>query len=120
LNESTETRSFSSGGLTQVVRSGPLEIRIERRTALVDGRTLALTVREFQLLAAMASNPEQVISRDELYRIVWGGQLRAADRSVDVYVSKLRTKLDVALPHWSYIQTHVGFGYCYSPRCLVE
>lgn len=120
MNESTETRFFGNGDLTEVVRSGPLEVRVEQRTALADGRTLSLTVREFQLLAAMASKPEQVISREELYRIVWGGEFRASDRSVDVYVSKLRNKLDLALPHWSYIQTHVGFGYCYSPRSLVE
>lgn len=40
------------------------------------------------------------------------------DRSVDVYVSKLRHKLETALPHWSFIQTHIGFGYCFSPRPL--
>jgi DNA-binding response OmpR family regulator len=47
----------------------------------------------------------------ELYETVWGGALRADDRSVDVYIHKLRVKLAEALPGWSYIHTHFGFGY---------
>jgi DNA-binding response OmpR family regulator len=42
---------------------------------------------------------------------VWGTTLRDGDRSVDVYVHKLRAKLEETLPEWSFIHTHVGFGY---------
>jgi DNA-binding response OmpR family regulator len=52
-----------------------------------------------------------VLSREELYEAVWGAQLRADDRSVDVYVHKLRVKLARELPAWRFIHTHFGFGY---------
>jgi hypothetical protein len=53
----------------------------------------------------------RIVSREELYRLAWGGTLRPGDRSVDVYVHKLRTKLEQALPHATFIHTHLGFGY---------
>jgi DNA-binding response OmpR family regulator len=59
-----------------------------------------------------------VVSRAELYVSVWEGPFRVDDRSVDVYVSKLRAKLEEALPAWRYIHTHFGFGYRFSPRPL--
>jgi DNA-binding response OmpR family regulator len=98
--------------------AGPLEVHASERTVLADGRPLRLTVREFQILAALASRPDRVIGRRELYRLVWDREMRHADRSVDVYVSKVRSKLEGALPHWSYIDTHIGFGYCWSPHPL--
>lgn len=49
--------------------------------------------------------------REELFRLVWGRDMRAGDRSVDVYVRKLRVKLQDALPSWRFIHTHFGFGY---------
>ena len=49
--------------------------------------------------------------REELFRLVWGREMRAGDRSVDVYVRKLRVKLEEALPGWRFIHTHFGFGY---------
>ena len=51
------------------------------------------------------------MSRQELYLAVWGAELRAGDRSVDVYVSKLRAKLEAAAPGRQFIHTHPGFGY---------
>ena len=47
---------------------------------------------------------------------MWGGALRGGDRSIDVYVHKLRVKLEEALPDWRFIHTHVGFGYRFSPE----
>ena len=83
--------------------------------ALVDGRALSLTIRELQLLAAFVEHPERVVTREELYRQVWGGSPAPADRSVDVYVSRLRTKLAEALPDRTLIHTHTGIGYRFSP-----
>ena len=111
-------RSDPGGGTDQSLIAGPLEVRLDQRTVLADGRGIVLTVREFHLLAALASRPEQVVSREELYDLVWGGAMPDSDRSVDVYVSKLRHKLEAALPHWSFIRTHIGFGYCFSPKPL--
>jgi DNA-binding response OmpR family regulator len=122
LNQRTETTPAGPSDLVQGndgFRFGPLEVLLDRRTVLTDGRTLPLTVREFHLLASLATRAEEVVSRGDLYEMVWGSEMRERDRSVDVYVSKVRTKLQVALPHWSYIHTHIGFGYCFSPRHLV-
>ncbi len=65
---------------------------------LATGRPLMLSVREFELLVAMARRLGAIITREELYRTVWGGELRPGDRSVDVYVSKLRSKLEDGAP----------------------
>jgi len=92
-----------------------LEIRPEEHTALVDGRPLSLTMRELQLLAALAARPQRILTREELYDAVWGRPLRRADRSVDVYVSRLRTKLAEAMPGRTLIHTHNGIGYRFSP-----
>lgn len=95
----------------EVLRVGDLEIRPREGLALAAGRTLVLSVREFGLLVALCGRPGRIVSRDDLYAEVWGGTLRRGDRSVDVYVHKLRVKLETALPHLRAIHTHVGFGY---------
>jgi DNA-binding response OmpR family regulator len=92
-----------------------LEIRPEEHAALVDGRPLSLTMRELQLLVTLASHPQRIMTRDELYTEVWGGNPRPDDRSVDVYVSRLRSKLGEALPETRLIHTHNGIGYRFSP-----
>ncbi|HEY5977676.1 MAG TPA: winged helix-turn-helix domain-containing protein [Solirubrobacterales bacterium] len=92
-----------------------LEIRPEEHAALVDGRPLSLTVRELQLLTTLASHPQRIMTREELYSEVWGGTPSRADRSVDVYVSRLRQKLGRALPNRSLIHTHNGIGYRFAP-----
>jgi DNA-binding response OmpR family regulator len=57
----------------------------------------------------------RIVSREELYAAVWGLPYRKSDRSVDVYVGKLRQKLEEALPGRSFIHTHFGFGYRITP-----
>ncbi len=96
--------------------AGELEIRLGEGLVLATGRALTLSVREFELLAAMASRAGAIVTRDELYRVVWGGELRPGDRSVDVYVSKLRGKLESAMPDRRFIHTHPGFGYRFQPQ----
>jgi DNA-binding response OmpR family regulator len=92
-----------------------LEIKPEEHAALVDGRPLSLTVRELQMLSTLAAHPQRIMTREELYAEVWGGAPRPDDRSVDVYVSRLRSKLGEALPDVSLIHTHNGIGYRFSP-----
>lgn len=94
---------------------GRLEVRPEDRAALVDGRPLSLTVRELQLLVSLAGHPQRIMTREELFAEVWGGKPRDDDRSVDVYVSRLRAKLAEALPDKRLIHTHNGIGYRFSP-----
>ena len=100
----------------EVLTAGELEIRPSEHLARARGRTLSLSVRELDLLAALARREGRVVSREELYETVWGAPLRGQDRSVDVYVHKLRTKLSVALPDWGFIHTHFGFGYRFQPE----
>jgi DNA-binding winged helix-turn-helix (wHTH) protein len=101
---------------TNTLYAGELEIRLGEGLVLATGRALTLSVREFELLAAMASRAGAIVTRDELYSVVWGGELRAGDRSVDVYVSKLRGKLEAAMPDRRFIHTHPGFGYRFQPQ----
>jgi DNA-binding response OmpR family regulator len=98
-----------------VLHAGDLEIRPAEFTALVNGQPLALTVRELQLLTALAERQGRIVSRAELYAVVWGEPHRKADRSVDVYVGKLRQKLASAIPGCKFIHTHFGFGYRFTP-----
>jgi DNA-binding response OmpR family regulator len=97
------------------LRAGRLEIRPGDHAALIDGRVLALTVRELELLTELAQNSERVMTRDELYSRVWHRSYRKSDRSVDVYVGRLRAKLGRALPGRRFIHTHTGVGYRFSP-----
>jgi DNA-binding response OmpR family regulator len=95
----------------EVLRAGALEIRPDEHLALAEGRALMLSVRELELLSALARRQGRIVRREELYAVVWGDALRAQDRSVDVYIHKLRAKLAAALPEWRFIHTHFGFGY---------
>jgi DNA-binding response OmpR family regulator len=90
---------------------GDLEIRPNEYVAYAGGRPLRLTVRELDLLTALAERRDRIVSREELYRVVWEEQYRKADRSVDVYIARLRQKLGEAIPEREYIHTHFGFGY---------
>jgi len=99
----------------EILREGGLEIRPEEFLALADGHPLALTVRELNLLAALARRSGRIVSREELYAVVWERPFRREERSVDVYVRKLRAKLEAALPGETFIHTHFGFGYRF--RC---
>jgi DNA-binding response OmpR family regulator len=92
-----------------------VEVHPEEFLATVDGRALELTRRELQLLAALARRPGRIVSREELFTAVWQRPYRRDERSVDVYVTKLRRKLEAAAPGWAFIHTHYGFGYRLAP-----
>jgi DNA-binding winged helix-turn-helix (wHTH) protein len=106
----------ASADNASILYAGELEIRLGEGLVLATGRALTLSVREFELLAAMARRAGAIVTRDELYAEVWGGELRPGDRSVDVYVSKLRGKLESAMPDRRFIHTHPGFGYRFQPQ----
>ena len=99
-----------------VLQVGDLEIRTEEGLCLAADRALTLSVREFGLLVALARRAGRIVRREDLYRLVWGSSLRDGDRTVDVYVHKLRSKLEAALPEHRFIHTHVGFGYRLQPE----
>lgn len=96
--------------------AGDLEIRPDEHLVLARGRALSLSVRELDVLSALAERTGRITTREALYAAAWGGELRHDDRSVDVYVHKLRAKLALALPDWRFIHTHFGFGYRFQPE----
>jgi DNA-binding response OmpR family regulator len=95
----------------EIISVGALQIRSSDGLVTAAGRPLTLSIREYELLLALARRSGRIIARGEVYREAWGADMRRGDRSVDVYVHKLRDKLDGALPGWRYIHTHLGFGY---------
>lgn len=75
-----------------------------------------LSVKELNLLTELGKRADRVLSREELFQLAWKREMRPGDRSVDVYVRRLRVKLERAMPGWSFIHTHFGFGYRLSPE----
>src|SRR4051794_25644909 len=98
--------------------AGELEIRPDRFQAYVGGESVELTRREFELLAVLADHAGKVLERDDVYQRVWGYAMTHGDRSVDVFVRKLRSKLHKRSPGWEYVHTHFGIGYRFEPRAL--
>jgi DNA-binding response OmpR family regulator len=82
-----------------------------RNEVQVDGVSVSLTPREMELLLVLAKRPGRVVQREEIYEEVWGGVMPYRDRSVDVWVKKLRGKLAAAAPEYQFVHTHYGFGY---------
>jgi DNA-binding response OmpR family regulator len=77
----------------EVVRHGPLEVDRLARVARVDGSTVRLAGKEFELLSALAAEPLRVFTKDELLRDVWGYRAYTRTRTLDSHVSRLRRKL---------------------------
>ena len=98
------------------VLTGELEVRADRFQAFVDGRSVELTRREFELIELLSAAEGRVLEREEIYQRVWGYAMARGDRSVDVFVRKLRQKLEKASPTWRYIHTHFGVGYRFAPE----
>jgi DNA-binding response OmpR family regulator len=98
------------------VVAGELEIRADQFQAFVGNQSLDLTRREFELLQLLADSRSTVLQREEIYQRVWGYAMAHGDRSVDVFVRKLRQKLETASPRWRYIHTHFGIGYRFDPE----
>jgi two-component system response regulator RegX3 len=96
--------------------AGELEIRPDRFQAFVAGDGLDLTRREFELLHLLAGTQGQVLERETIYQRVWGYAMAHGDRSVDVFIRKLRQKLERRSPDWEYIHTHFGVGYRFDPE----
>lgn len=90
---------------------GELEFRLDRYEVLSAGRPVDLTKREYELLLLLARSDGRVLPRQDIYQRVWGYAMARGDRSVDVFVRKLRHKLEAASPGWRYIHTHFGIGY---------
>ncbi|MGO9959857.1 MAG: response regulator transcription factor [Solirubrobacteraceae bacterium] len=95
---------------------GEITIRPDLYQAYVNELSLELTAREFEILNLL-SGSDRVLRREEIYERVWGYAMAHGDRSVDVFVRKLRQKLRTGSPRWNYIHTHFGVGYRFAPEC---
>ena len=96
--------------------AGELEIRADQFQAFVRTTSVDLTRREFEVLQLLAQAKGKVLQREEIYQAVWGYTMAHGDRSVDVFVRKVRQKLEKVSPDWNYIHTHFGVGYRFEPE----
>jgi DNA-binding response OmpR family regulator len=101
-------------------RGEPIEIeglRIDPESvqAYLDGESVELTPTEFRLLYALAAESPRVVTRDELLQKIWGRRLTRRDRTVDVFVRKLREKIDARSPQHAFLHTRYGVGYKLEP-----
>jgi DNA-binding response OmpR family regulator len=94
---------------------GEITIRPDLYQAYAGQESLELTAREFEILHLL-SQSDRVLRREEIYERLWGYAMARGDRSVDVFVRKLRQKLRAASGEWSYIHTHFGVGYRFAPE----
>lgn len=100
-----------AGSTALPIAEGELSIDPERMSVIVAGRPAELTPLEFRLLWVLAEGRERAMPRDEIFRLVWGGERAHGDRSVDVLVRRLRRKVDEVAGAFTYVQTHHGVGY---------
>ncbi len=98
--------------------AGEVEIRADRFQAFVGEQSIDLTRREFELIELLSGAEGRVLEREEIYSRLWGYTMVRGDRSVDVFVRKLRQKLEKASPKWRYIHTHFGIGYRFAAESL--
>jgi DNA-binding response OmpR family regulator len=108
-------RRATSRLMTAPSVSGELEIDLSRFQVYVGEQSLDFTRREFEVLRLLAGAVGKVLTREEIYEQVWGYRMAHGDRSVDVFVRKVRQKLEKASPAWTYIHTHFGLGYRFEP-----
>ncbi len=108
-------RSQGQVKASAVIRSGGLEVDIERHTVSQDGIPLHLTPNEFKLLAILARRPGQTFTREQLMDELYGVAIAGVDRSIDSHIKNLRRKLETGgrLPH---IETVYGVGYRFTEQ----
>ena len=102
------SRAAASAAVFDVMNLGPLSLSPSRHEVSLDGETLSLTVREFDLLSFLMRSPGVVFNRETLLQRVWGWDFDGGSRTVDVHVQTLRQKLG---DHADLIETVRGVGY---------
>ena len=108
-------RRRDPGDSPRTYADGRLTIAFDQHVVRYDEREIALSPLEFQLLATFVRHPNQLLSRDQLLELVWGGTVGTSPDQVKIYVGYLRRKLNPEAPADSPIETVRGFGYRYRP-----
>lgn len=109
-------QTVSAAGKPGPLSFDGLTVDPERKEAFGEGKPLGLTSKEFAVLYMLTRESPQVISREDIYKSVWGYEMLHGDRSVDVFVRRIRKKLARAFPEKTFLQTHYGFGYKFEVR----
>jgi DNA-binding response OmpR family regulator len=104
-------RASPAPSAEQTLRSGELELSVERLEATYRGVPLVLTLTEFRLVEALVRRKAIVLSRDRLLEIVRGDDSVVAERIIDTYVRRLRRKFESIAPDFDAIETVIGAGY---------
>ncbi|BDU73000.1 response regulator transcription factor [Mesoterricola silvestris] len=99
---------IDTGARNQQLAFGPISVDLDMHIARVNGETLELTRREFELLAYFLQNPRRVLSREKILQQVWGLEYLGESRTIDAHVRRVRSKLGDAA---ALIETVVGVGY---------
>jgi DNA-binding response OmpR family regulator len=97
---------------------GEITLDQHRMAAIVNGSPVALTPREFSLLRAFMEHPDRVLSRDQLMKLAWGEGFIATPKAIDVYVLRLRQKIEPRLSGDLYVRSLRGFGYVFARPTL--
>jgi DNA-binding response OmpR family regulator len=101
--------------MPKVLRHKELVLDQEAMSVTADGKALALTAREYEILALLMSAPKRVFTKANLYESVWNEPFYGDDNTVNVHMSNLRSKLAKAVPGSEYIETVWGMGYRLKP-----
>jgi two-component system phosphate regulon response regulator PhoB len=104
---------------TKILRSGDLELDRARCRVHLNGSEITLTATEFRLLEFLMSRPGVVFSREQLLDAVWGHDRAVTDRTVDVYILRLRQKIEAA-EESTFIRSVRGFGYSFNAEVPQE
>ena len=99
---------------------GPLRIDFTTYEVFARGKTIKLTLKEFELLRFLAQNPNRVLSRDQLLDRVWGGETYVTPRTVDVHIRRLRKAIEKDDSHPKWILTLRGVGYKFDEKALEQ
>ena len=95
----------------EMIAVGALEIDVLARVVRIGGTTIQLPAKEFELLAALARDPERVIPKAELLERIWGYRNSHTTRTLDSHASRLRRRIESELPGTRYVVNRWGVGY---------
>ena len=104
-----------TGGRGKIIEAGDLQLDTKNFTARVAGEPLELRLKEFELLAALASTPGELRSREDLAKEVWGHAGVGSSRTIDVHIRRVRVALEER-SSYEFIHTARGLGYRFEAK----
>ena len=100
----------------KIVESGDMRLDCDGKRAYIKGKEIGLTAKEFEVLELLMLNPNQVYSRENLLKLVWGVDYPGDVRTVDVHIRRLREKIEENPSEPKYVHTKWGVGYFYNQQ----